>query len=236
MDIFLACVLLLAGLAFGSFLNVCIRRIPREQSIISPKSHCPQCGRPIRWRHNIPIVSYFALLGRCADCGTAISWRYPAVELLTTVLFLACFAKFGVGWAMLKFCLFCFLLLGLILMDAETGLLPHEFTYPGIMAGLALSLVVPVDSSATALLLHTWNASIRLTGRQMSLLDAGLAATTGAVFFYVVWGVYYLVRKRHGMGFGDMTLIAMCGAFLGLKLTLFVLIVAPILGSLYACF
>lgn len=234
MDLFLALVLAVAGLVFGSFLNVCISRIPNDQSIVSPGSHCPHCGSAIRWYHNVPVISYLALRGRCAYCGRHISLRYPAVELLTAVLFVACFWKFGLTLALVRFVVFSFLLIGLIFMDAETGLLPAEFTYPGIAAGLGFAWFSPGDSGATEFLMHLFGIHLNLSVRGLSLVDALLAAVVGAGFFYVVWAAYYLVRKRHGLGFGDVALIAMCGAFLGLKLTLFVLFTAPIVGSLFA--
>jgi len=233
-DLFLACVLAVAGLVFGSFLNVCISRIPRDESIVSPRSRCPRCGASIRWYHNIPLVSFVWLKGQCADCGGAISIRYPAVELLTGALFFACFLTFGLGLALLKFCLFSFLLVGLIFMDAETGLLPAEFTYSGIGLGLLFSWIVPGDSSGTEFLARLLGIHIATEIRQASLLDATVAMLLGAAFFYSIWALYYLVRKRHGLGFGDIALIAMCGAFLGLKLTVFVLFAAPILGTIYA--
>ncbi len=139
MNLFLECALFVVGLAFGSFLNVCISRIPRDESVVAPGSHCRACGKPIAWHRNIPVVSWIMLRGRCADCGAPIALRYPAVELLTALLFVACFAKFGPTWTCLKMCIFCFLLVGLIFMDAETGLLVREFTYPGIVIGLALA-------------------------------------------------------------------------------------------------
>jgi leader peptidase (prepilin peptidase)/N-methyltransferase len=233
-NIFLAVVLALAGLAFGSFLNVCISRIPNDLSIVSPASRCPHCGTPIRWYHNVPVTSYFALQGRCADCHQRISLRYPVVELLTAVLFLACFFAFGFTLVLLKFAVFCFLLVGLIFMDAETGLLPHEFTYPGIAAGLVFAWFVPSDSSATEFLMHLAGIHANLSESALGLVDALLAAGLGALFFYVIWAAYYLIRKRHGVGFGDIALIAMCGAFLGLKLTLFVLFSAPLIASAFA--
>ncbi len=141
MDLFLACVLAIAGLVFGSFLNVCISRIPHDESVISPGSHCARCGKPIRWYHNIPVLSFAGLKGRCADCRQPISFRYPLVELLTAVLFVASFEKFSLNPALLKFCVFSFLLVGLIFMDAETGLLPAEFTYTGISLGVFFALV-----------------------------------------------------------------------------------------------
>lgn len=234
MDIFLACVLAVAGLVFGSFLNVCISRIPRDESIVTPRSRCPRCGSLIRWHHNVPLISFLWLKGRCADCGGPISFRYPAVEVLTAVLFVACFAKFSLSLSLLKFCIFSFLLVGLIFMDAETGLLPAEFTYSGIGVGLLFAWLVPVDSNGTEFLLRLLGMRPLTHVRQASLLDAIVAMLVGAAFFYSIWAAYYLVRKRHGLGFGDIALIAMCGAFLGLKLTLFVLLAAPVLGTVYA--
>lgn len=234
MDVFLACVVAVAGLVFGSFLNVCISRIPHDQSIVQPRSRCPRCGASIRWYHNIPLVSFVWLKGRCADCHRPISIRYPAVELLTASLFFACFFKFGLGLALLKFCVLSFLLVGLIFMDAETGLLPAEFTYTGIALGLVFAWLVPSDRSGTRFLARFVGFQMPSEVRQASLVDALVAMLVGAAFFYTVWALYYLIRKRHGLGFGDIALIAMCGAFLGLKLTIFVLFAAPILGTIYA--
>jgi leader peptidase (prepilin peptidase)/N-methyltransferase len=233
-DLFLACVLAIAGLVFGSFLNVCISRIPHDESVISPGSHCARCGKPIRWYHNIPVLSFAGLKGRCADCRQPISFRYPLVELLTAVLFVASFEKFSLNPALLKFCVFSFLLVGLIFMDAETGLLPAEFTYTGIALGVFFAWFVPGDTSGTEFLMRMLGFPITTAARPASFLDAIIAIVVGTAFFYSIWAVYYLVRKRHGLGFGDIALIAMCGAFLGLKLTLFVLFAAPILGAVYA--
>lgn len=235
LDRFLECVLFVAGLAFGSFLNVCISRIPHDESVVAPRSHCPACNAVIRWYDNIPLVSWLILRGRCRDCGWHIPWRYPAVELSTGVLFVACFVYFGLTWLTLKFCVFSFLTVGLIFMDAETGLLPREFTYPGIALGLAFSWLAGVDSAGTQFLLIVYGKHLPGVG-PLSLLDSALGAAVGAGFLYVAWGLYYLVRKKHGMGFGDIALIAMSGAFLGLKLTLFVIFTAPVLAVIYAIF
>ena len=229
MESFLECVLFVIGLAFGSFLNVCISRIPHDESVVSPRSHCPTCGAAIRWYDNLPLLSWLLLRRRCRDCGWRIPWRYPVVELLTAVLFVACLVWFGPTWLTLKFCVFSFLILGLIFMDAETGLLPREFTYPGIALGLAFSWIAPTDSAGTQFLLSLYNQYWGNVQR-LSLLDSALGAALGAGFLYVAWGLYYLVRKKHGMGFGDIALLAMSGAFLGLKLTLFVIFTAPLLA------
>ncbi len=235
MDLAIECALFVVGLAFGSFLNVCISRLPREESVITPGSHCPACGAPVRWHDNIPLLSWLLLGGRCRDCGDPISLRYPAVELLTALLFTACYVAFGPSLATAKFCIFCFLLVGLIFMDAETGLLPRKFTYSGIVLGLALSWVAPTDSAATQFFLRVYGARIPPPA-QLALLDSAIAAVVGAGFFYLAWALYYLLRKRHGMGFGDIALMAMVGGFLGLKLTLLVIFSAPLAGTAYAAF
>jgi len=233
LDRFLECALFVAGLAFGSFLNVCISRIPRDESVISPRSHCRSCGSAIPWYHNIPVVSWIALRGRCRQCAARISWRYPAVELLTGILFTATYLVFGWSWLALKLCLFSFLVVGLICMDAETGLLPREFTYSGIVLGLGFAWIAPTNPAGTAFLLRLFSKPVANVHR-IWLLDALLGALVGAGFFYVAWALYYLVRRRHGLGFGDIALMAMAGAFLGLKLILLVIFWAPILGIVYA--
>jgi leader peptidase (prepilin peptidase)/N-methyltransferase len=230
---FLECALFVVGLAFGSFLNVCISRIPHDQSVVSPRSRCLACGAPIRWYDNIPLLSWVVLRARCRDCGWRIPWRYPVVEVLTAVLFAACYVWFEPTWLTLKFCVFSFLILGLIFMDAETGLLPRKFTYPGIVLGLAFSWIAPTDSAGAQFLLSLYNQHWESV-QGLSLLDSTLGAVVGAGFLYVAWGLYYLVRKKHGMGFGDIALMAMSGAFLGLRLTLFVIFSAPLLAVLYA--
>ena len=226
------CALFVLGLVFGSFLNVCISRIPRDQSIVTPGSHCPACGAYIRWHDNVPLLSWMLLRGRCRVCRAHISLRYPAVELLTAVLFTACYLSFGPTWIAVKFCIFCFLLVGLLFMDAETGLLPRELTYTGIALGLAFAWIAPTDSSVTQFIVHAYGWQVSTA--QASFLDSVAAALAGAGFFFVASGVYFLMRKRQGMGTGDFALIAMSGTFLGLKLGLLVIFVAPLLTTAYA--
>jgi leader peptidase (prepilin peptidase)/N-methyltransferase len=234
LDRLLECALFMTGLAFGSFLNVCISRIPRDQSIVTPPSHCEDCDAPIRWYDNVPLVSWLVLHGRCRQCGTRISARYPAVELLTALLFTTCYVSFGWTLLTLKFCVFGFLLIGLIFMDAETGLLPREFTYTGIVMGLVFSWIVPTDYAATALLLRAFNGHLQSV-HSLSLLDSVLGGLVGAGFFYLAWAFYYLVRKKDGLGFGDIALMGMSGAFLGVKLILFVIFCSPLLAVVYVC-
>jgi leader peptidase (prepilin peptidase) / N-methyltransferase len=232
LDLIYECALFVLGLVFGSFLNVCISRIPRHQSIAAPGSHCSTCGASIRWHDNVPVLSWIFLRGRCRDCHARISLRYPAVELLLAVLFLACYAWFGPTRLTLKFCTFSFLLVGLLFMDSETGLLPREFTYTGIVLGLAFSLIAPTDTWGTQVLLLAYH--LHLSTVQISILDSLLAALTGAGFFFIASGLYFLLRKRQGMGGGDFALIAMSGMFLGLRLTLLVIFLAPLIATVYA--
>lgn len=234
MDTYLALAIFIAGLAFGSFLNVCISRMPNDVSIVAPRSYCPGCQSPIAWRDNIPVVSWVLLRGRCRACDARISFRYPAVELLTGLLFLACFASFGYNGMTLKACVLCFLVVGLIFMDAETGLLPAEFTYPGIALGLALAGLVPVDASGTRFLLSAFGGHAILSIAWLSLLDALAAVLFSAGFFFLAWAAYYLVRKRDGLGFGDIAMMAMVASFLGLKLSVLVVFLSPILATLFA--
>lgn len=226
------CALFVLGLVFGSFLNVCISRIPRDQSIVAPRSHCPACGGHIRWHDNVPLLSWVLLRSRCRACRARISLRYPAVEVLTAVLFTACYLSFGPTWLCIKFCILSFLLLGLLFMDAETGLLPREFTYTGVALGLALSWVAPTDSFLTQSIVQAYGWHVSTV--QVSFLDSVAGALAGAGFFFVASGLYFLMRKRHGMGAGDFALIAMSGAFLGLKLVLLVIFAAPLVTTVYA--
>lgn len=232
MDRLLECVLFVVGLIFGSFLNVCISRIPRDESIISPRSRCPSCGAGIRWHDNVPLLSWILLRGRCRDCKHRISARYPAVELLTAIAFTVCVASFGVTWTTLKFSIFAFLLIGLIFMDAETGLLPREFTYTGFVMGIILSWVAHTDFAATVFLLQLFGRAVA-NPNVLSVIDAVLGAAVGAGFFYLAWALYYLVRKAHGLGFGDIALMAMAGAFLGLKTIVLVIVLAPLASVVY---
>ena len=233
MDRLLECALFVTGLAFGSFLNVCISRIPNDESVVRPRSHCRSCGAALGWRDNIPLLSWVLLRGRCRNCGARISLRYPAVELLTALLFLACYLSFGWTLLALKFCVFSFLLVGLIFMDAETGLLPREFTYSGIVIGLTFAWFVATDYAATALLLRAFGRRVPNV-HWLSLLDSFLGGLIGAGFFFLAWALYYLVRKRHGLGFGDIALMGVSGTFLGLKLVFLVIFCAPLLGVLFA--
>jgi leader peptidase (prepilin peptidase)/N-methyltransferase len=223
------------GLAFGSFLNVCIYRMPLGLSVITPRSACPGCKQPIAFYDNIPVLSWLILGGRCRQCKTRISPRYLMIELLTGVMFLACFWYFGLTISTLKYCTFSFLLLGLIFTDAETKLLPDKLTLPGLALGVIFSLLVPVNDLASQFLPGMVNLPFSgdVSVRLLSLLDSLLGAALGASFIYGAGAVYLRWRGTEGMGFGDVKLMAMVGAFLGMKLTVFTIFTASLAGSLF---
>jgi leader peptidase (prepilin peptidase) / N-methyltransferase len=235
-DPFLATAIFVFGLIFGSFLNVCIHRLPRDLSVSDPpRSACPKCQHQIAFYDNIPVLSWVILRGRCRSCSAAISPRYLLIELLTGCLFLACYWQFGLTLAALKYCVFSFLLLGLIFTDAETKLLPDKLTLPGIALGLLFSLVVPVNDLASQFLSGTalLPVSADLSSPILSLIDALLGAAVGASFLYGVGAIYLRTRGIEGMGFGDVKLMGMIGAFLGVKLTVLTIFAASIAGSLF---
>ena len=205
----------IAGLIFGSFLNVCITRLPRGESIVRPRSHCRQCGKEIENRDNFPVLSWLMLRGRCRSCSGGISWRYPAVETAISLLFIACWFKYGASWRAPAFALLCFLLLGLAVMDAETMLLPDRFTLPG----LGIAVLVRVLTG---------------TGHRLEALGAVLLdAVIAAAFLLLLVAFYWMVRRRLGMGMGDVKLLAMIAAWLGLAQTALVLVLASVFGAFF---
>ncbi len=235
MDLILPVAVFLFGLAFGSFLNVCIYRLPRGLSVVRPRSACPGCGQPIRAADNIPVLSWLLLRGRCRHCQARISPRYVLVELLTASLFLFCFLTFGPSLAALKYSVFGFLLLGLIFTDAETLLLPDKLTLPGMAVGFVFSLLVPVDDLASLLLpgLVRLPVAPEAAARLYSLADALLGAAVGASFIYGAGYLYQRVRGVEGMGFGDVKLMGLIGAFLGPRLTVLTLFAASMAGAIF---
>ncbi|UCG14871.1 MAG: prepilin peptidase [Deltaproteobacteria bacterium] len=197
------------GAAMGSFLNVCIVRLPQKGSLIRPGSHCPQCKSPIRFYDNLPLLSYLLLRGKCRHCRTPISFRYFLVEGLSALMSLALFRIFGFSLELAIYFLFFSALLVIIFIDLDTWTIPDIITLPGIVAGVAASFLLP-----------------RLTPWQ-SLL--GLLVG-GGVLFLVAEG-YQRLRKREGMGGGDIKLLAMIGAFLGLPGVIYTLFASSLVGS-----
>jgi leader peptidase (prepilin peptidase)/N-methyltransferase len=234
-DPVLASAIFLFGLAFGSFLNVCIYRLPRGLSVVTPRSACPKCNHPIAFYDNLPVVSWLVLGGRCRQCKTKISPRYWMIELLTALLFLACYWCFGLTLSTLKYCVLAFLLLGLIFTDAETKLLPDKMTLPGLALGVIFSLLVPVNDLASQFMpgMVSLPFSGDVSARLVSLVDSLLGAAAGAAFIYGAGAIYLRWRGTEGMGLGDVKLMAMVGAFLGMKLTIFTIFTASMAGSLF---
>jgi leader peptidase (prepilin peptidase)/N-methyltransferase len=238
---------LLLGLLFGSFLNVCISRLPQHESIVHPRSRCPQCKAPILWYDNIPLLSWLLLRGRCRDCKQAIPWRYPLVELATGLWFAAIvfrcllFSSIGMytqlttGWWVglffvgLSLAILGFLLIGLMVMDWLTLLLPDAFTLTGIAIGLLLVLIRAAFLGPTAdqvvLSNHhitltspggvTDNGNVFLTGPEHLIFGRITAICGAALLLLVIRWLYKTLRHREGMGLGDVKLLAMIAAFLG---------------------
>ena len=234
-DPVLAALIFVFGLNFGSFLNVCVYRLPLGLSVVTPRSACPKCKQAIAFYDNIPVVSWLLLGGRCRNCKNPISPRYMIVELLTGALFLLCYWHFGWTLSTLKFCVFSFLVLGLIFTDAETKLLPDKLTLTGLAIGIGLSLIVPVNDLASQFLPSAVNLpfSWEVSTRLLSLMDSLLGAIVGAGFIYGAGAIYLRWRGAEGMGFGDVKLMAMVGAFLGMKLTVFTIFSASLVGSFF---
>ena len=219
----------LFGLVFGSFLNVCIARIPLGLSIVHPRSKCPRCHHPIRWHDNIPVLSYAWLRGRCRDCREPISIIYPLVEILNAALLLAAFMVDGLSLSFLRDAIFIMALLVLVFTDLFERRIPHVVTVPGIAIGLAFSWFVPVDSRPVVPVLLHYGVIPPLA------LVSPIGAVTGGLvaggLFYAVGELFYLVRRKEGLGFGDVMLMLMVGTFLGLPLALLTVLFGSLLGA-----
>ena len=197
------------GLAVGSFLNVCIHRIPLGQSIAHPPSRCPHCGYTLRWYDNIPVVSYAILGGKCRGCRAGISVRYPIVELLTMGVFLLHYAVFGWSALLAVRVLFACALIVLFAIDLEHQLLPDRITLPGIVVGLAANLFVPPG-----------------------IVDALIGAALGYGILWAIAFGYFRATGQHGMGGGDLKMLAMVGAFLGWQMVLLTVVLSSVAGAL----
>jgi leader peptidase (prepilin peptidase) / N-methyltransferase len=225
-----ACLALLFGLLIGSFLNVCIYRLPQDLSVVRPRSYCPSCNHPIAWYDNVPLLSYALLRGRCRHCKAPISLRYPVVELMTGLLFFAFVWRLGVSLAALKFCLLSALLVELTFSDLDSRILPDEFTLGGTAAGLALAWFVPVKPYIAEVLL--WGTRLHGNPHWTSVVEALLGAIVPGFCLWFAGWLYFKLRHREGLGLGDVKLVAMVGAFLGLNGALFMLIGGSLAGSL----
>ena len=220
----------LFGLIIGSFLNVCIHRWPRGRSVVRPRSHCVRCRKMLPWYDNVPVFSYLALGGKCRFCGRRISPRYPVVELLTGLVFFFFVRTLGPTLAAVKMCVLGSILLALIFTDLEKRLLPDQLTLGGVLVGLGFAVFVPVpDITGEAIL---WMLGAEATGRVQWLTEAALGAALPSFFLWLGGWIYERVRHREGLGLGDVKLIAMVGAFLGLRNALLALVLGSIAGSI----
>lgn len=218
------------GLIIGSFLNVCILRIPAGKSIVLPASACPKCGRAIRAYENIPVISYMLLGGKCRGCKTKISPMYPLVETLTGLLFLACYWKFGITAETAKWAAFSAIIVVLVFTDLRERILPDVVNYTGFAIGLIASLfVLPTDGTALWIANHLFEFPPPMP--VLSLSDAILGALVGSGLLWLVSEAYFKLRGREGMGLGDVKMMLMAGAFLGVKLTLMTILAGSVLGS-----
>jgi leader peptidase (prepilin peptidase) / N-methyltransferase len=221
----------LFGLVIGSFLNVCILRIPEDFSIVAPASRCPRCQTAISWYDNVPVFSWLLLRGKCRTCGTAISPMYPLVEFATGLLFVACYLEFGLTQTAVKWLFFTCLLIVLTITDLRVRLLPDLVNWPGFAAGLFFSAVVPPDDRSavfffSALFHRTPPRAIQ------GLFDALLGAAFGSFLLWAVAGLYKRVRGREGMGMGDVKMMTMVGAFLGVRGAFLTILLGTLLGTL----
>ncbi|MFN2578077.1 MAG: A24 family peptidase [Pyrinomonadaceae bacterium] len=231
----IACAFLgVLGAIIGSFLNVVIHRLPREQSIVLPNSACPQCRKPIKAYDNIPILSYLMLRGHCRHCGVDISSRYPAVEALTGVLFAAVTWHDGVSFALVFDLAFVAAMVALIFIDAEHMILPNAITYPGILFALLARMLLPYlagpahfdDLPQLLKIFHT------LPIWTVSLIGAAIGGLAGGGSLWLMGFMWEKLRGVEAMGFGDVKMMLMVGPFLGWRLTILTILIGAITGSI----
>jgi leader peptidase (prepilin peptidase)/N-methyltransferase len=222
------------GLIIGSFLNVCIYRLPREESIVYPGSHCTSCKKSISFYHNIPILSYMFLGGRCSHCNSKISFSYPLVEILSGLLFVATLWKFGMILDTLFYLLFISGLIVITFVDLKHMIIPNVITYPGILVGILYNALTT-----------NWQNSLELVSNfsfgfqnffellnEVPILDSLFGVILGGGILLLIAYTYEIIRKRQGMGMGDVKLLALIGAFLGWQGVFFVIFLSSILGSI----
>jgi leader peptidase (prepilin peptidase)/N-methyltransferase len=220
----------LFGIVIGSFLNVCITRIPEEISIISPGSHCPRCKTPIKPYDNVPVLSWLWLRGKCRACGQPISAMYPLIELSTGLLFVAAYLDFGVTQATVKWLFFTCLLIVLTVTDLRVRMLPDVINWPGFVAGLLFSAFVPPNDGVARFLGYRF-FQMQLPGAVAGVLDGLIGAAFGSLLLLGLAKAYKAARGREGMGMGDVKMMAMVGAFLGLRGTFLAILVGSLFGS-----
>ena len=221
---------LLFGLCIGSFLNVCIARLPLDISIVSPRSRCPKCEKLIASYDNIPLLSYALLGGRCRKCRTSISLRYPGVEGLTGIVSLLLALQYGISPAWAVYLLFSASMIVLVLIDLDHRILPDVITLNGIWIGILLMLYLASPNPFAARLYAF--AGLEVSNPYVLALTGSLAGVAfGGGLLWFVREAFFRLRGIEGMGFGDVKMMAMVGAFLGLPLTLLTILLGSVLGS-----
>lgn len=219
-------IIFILGLLFGSFANVCIWRIPRKEEIVFTPSHCPKCLTGIKWYDNIPVVSYLLLGRKCRSCKAEISWRYPLVELISGLLFLGVYLKFGPDWRLTGYIPFVWAMLVISAIDIEHYIIPDVFTFSGLVMGLIFAALsnfrIPID-------LTVFSRGDILS--QWPLLDSAIGVLLGGGFLWLAAWAGEKVFKQEAMGGGDIKLAAMIGAFFGWKAILVSFFLAFLIGS-----
>jgi leader peptidase (prepilin peptidase)/N-methyltransferase len=198
------------GAIVGSFLNVCIHRVPKGESIVFPGSHCPHCKSPIQFYDNLPLISYLLLGGKCRNCRGTISIQYPLIEGVTALSSLFLFLKFGLSWSYLFYFVFVASLIVMTVIDLFHQIIPDVISLPGIGVGLLASLILP----------------------DLTFLNALMGMLLGGGSLFVVATLYQWLFKREGMGGGDVKLLAMIGAFLGWKAVILTILLSSLIGSI----
>ncbi len=223
----------LFGIVIGSFLNVCISRIPEGVSIVSPGSRCPRCLTPIKPYDNIPVFSWLLLRGKCRNCALPISPMYPLVELATGLIFVLTYYEYGITLLSLKWLLFSCLLIVLVVTDFLVRLLPDLVNFPGMAMGIVLAFRVPIPDSTAGMVffLLGFRKFPFQTDLFFNLLNAVLGALVGSMFLWGAAALYKLARKREGMGMGDVKMMAMVGTFLGPRGAFLTILLGTLLGS-----
>ncbi len=223
----------LFGIVIGSFLNVCISRIPEGLSIVSPGSRCPRCLKPIKPYDNIPVFGWLLLRGKCRNCGLPISPMYPLVEFVTGLLFVLTYYEYGANLLTLKWLIFSCMIIVLVVTDFLVRILPDLINFPGMAMGLLFAFRVPIpDSTAVTLFfLLGYRKFPFQTDMFFNVLNAVLGALVGSMLLWGAAAFYKLLRKREGMGMGDVKMMAMVGSFLGPRGTFLTILLGTLLGS-----
>lgn len=221
----------LFGIVIGSFLNVCITRIPEGLSIVAPGSRCPRCETPIKPYDNVPILGWLWLRGKCRACAAPISPMYPIIELVTGLLFVACYLDFGISQAAVKWLFFTCLILVLAVADLRVRILPDVVNWPGLAAGLMFSAFVPPPDGVAAWLSITLFHQLPPLPA-LGLLEGLFGAALGSLLLWGAAAGYKAVRGREGMGMGDVKMMAMVGGFLGTRGAFLTILLGTLLGTI----